>query len=131
MKLSPDISRRSAPGPAAGQLVLDFDPGLPERYSSLRDCVATGVYQRGLSRVAIDLDTAPSNLSVQLSADLSRHFSIESLETYLEKTGDFTPIFYLAEKFLGDRGAKKEAAQAELMAKMAELQKLMLRAGVK
>lgn len=117
--------------PTPGQLVLDFDPGMAERYSSLRDCVATGVYQRGLGRVAIDLDTAPSNLSVQLSADPSRHFSVDSLETYMEKTRDFTPIFYLAEKFLGDRGAKQEAAQAELMAKMAELQKLMVRAGVK
>ena len=60
-----------------GQMVLDFEPGLVERYASLRDCVATGVYQRGLKRVAIDLDQAPSNLSVQLSEDGSRHFSID------------------------------------------------------
>ncbi|HEX7911742.1 MAG TPA: hypothetical protein VF534_27125 [Paraburkholderia sp.] len=82
---------------------LDFEPGLTDRYGSLRDCVATGVYQRGLKRVAIDLDQAPSNLSVQLSDDPSRHFSVDSLEKYLEKTGDFTPIYYLAEKFLGDK----------------------------
>ena len=56
------------------QLVLDFEPGLTERYSSARDVVATGVYQRGLKRVAIELDMAPSNLSVQLSDDPSRHF---------------------------------------------------------
>lgn len=112
------------------QLVLDFEPGLVERYGSLRECVATGVYQRGLKRVAIDLDTAPSNLSVQLSEDPSRHFSVDSLEAYIRTTGDVTPIHYLAEKFLSDKGAKQEAANAELMRQFATLTKLMQKAGV-
>ena len=112
------------------QLVLDFELGLVERYGSLRECVATGVYQRGLKRVAIDLDSAPSNLSVQLSEDPSRHFSVDSLERYIEKTGDFTPIHYLAEKFLSDKGAKRDAAQAELLAQLATLQGLMKKAGM-
>lgn len=115
---------------SAQQLVLNFEPGLVERYSSLRECIATGVYQRGLKRVAIDLDTAPSNLSVQLSEDPSRRFSVDSFEAYLEKTGDMTPLHYLVEKFLGDRNANNEAAQAELMAQMRKLQQLMKKAGV-
>lgn len=115
---------------APSQLVLDFELGLVERYGSLRECVATGVYQRGLKRVAIDLDSAPSNLSVQLSEDPSRHFSVDSLETYIEKTGDFTPIHYLAEKFLSDKGAKRDAAQAELLAQLAVLQGMMKKAGM-
>lgn len=112
------------------QMTLDFEVGLVERFGSLRECVATGVYQRGLKRVAIDLDTAPSNLSVQLSEDPSRRFSVDSLELYLEKTGDLTPIYYLVEKFLSDRSAKQDAAQAQLLALLGQLQPLMKQAGV-
>jgi hypothetical protein len=115
---------------APSQLVLDFELGLVERYGSLRECVATGVYQRGLKRIAIDLDSAPSNLSVQLSEDPSRNFSVDSLERYIAATGDFTPIHYLAEKFLSDKGAKREAAQAELLAQLATMQALMKKAGM-
>lgn len=114
----------------ASQMVLDFEPGLVERYGSLRECVATGVYQRGLKRVAIDLDSAPSNLSVQLSEDPSRNFSVDSLERYISATGDVTPIHYLAEKFLSDKGAKKDAVQAELLRQFATLTQLMQKAGV-
>lgn len=82
------------------QLTLDFTPGLLDRHMSLRDCVAACVYQRGLGRVAIDLNLAPGNLSVQLSEDQTRHFSVDSLERYIEKTGDTTPVMYLVERFL-------------------------------
>jgi hypothetical protein len=112
------------------QLTLDFEAGLTERYSSLRECIATGVYQRGLGKVAIDLDHAPGNLSVQLSGDQTRHFSVDSLERYIEKTGDNTPVFYLVEKFLADRTAKQDAAQAQLLSLLAQLQPLMKQAGV-
>lgn len=111
---------------SASQLTLNFEPGLVERYGSLRDCVATGVYQRGLKRVAIDLDQAPSNLSVQLSDDPSRRFSVDSLETYIEKTGDKTPILYLVERFLAPELENKGIKQVETMkAKLAELMREM------
>ncbi len=117
---SPVIKRR--PPEHTSQLTLDLTPGLTERHLSLRDCVAAGVYQRGLGRVAIDLNVAPGNLSVQLSEDPSRNFSVDALERYVEKTGDTTPILYLVEKFLSDTtqppGAKKVAA---LKAQMQEL----------
>lgn len=108
------------------QLTLNFEPGLVERYGSLRDCIATGVYQRGLKRVAIDLDQAPSNLSVQLSEDMSRHFSVDSLERYIEKTGDKTPVLYLVERFLApelqNKGIKQvEAMKAQLQAMLQQL----------
>lgn len=41
------------------QLTLEYEPSLLDRYSCLRDSVAAGVYQRGLKRVAGDLDMAP------------------------------------------------------------------------
>ena len=112
------------------QLTLDFEAGLTDRYASLRDVVATGVYQRGLKRVAMDLDMAPSNLSVQLSENDTRHFSVESLERYLEKTGDFTPIYYLAERFLSDKSAKKDAALADALQAFKTLQVTLKRAGL-
>lgn len=104
------------------QLTLNFEPGLAERYGSLRECIATGVYQRGLKRVAIDLDQAPSNLSVQLSEDASRNFSVDSLEKYIEKTGDTAPIHYLIERFLAS-GARNDGSKkvAAMRAKMAEM----------
>lgn len=104
------------------QLTLNFEPGLVDRYGSLRECIATGVYQKGLKRVAIDLDQAPSNLSVQLSDDPSRRFSVDSLETYIEKTGDKTPVLYLVERFLAPDIENKGVKQIEAMkAKLAEL----------
>jgi len=112
------------------QIALDFEPGLTERFGSLRECVATGVYQRGLKRVAIDLDTAPSNLSVQLSEDTSRHFSVDSLERYIESTGDVTPIHYLAERFLSDKSARQAAASAELLEIFRQLQPALKKAGM-
>lgn len=114
----------------ANQLTIDFEAGMVERYGSLREVVATGVYQRGLNRVAIDLDMAPSNLSVQLSQNESRKFSVESLELYIQKTGDLTPIYYLLEKFLSDKTAKQDAAMAKLTSMLADLQPLMKQAGL-
>jgi hypothetical protein len=90
--------------PPDNQLTLVFEPGLAERHLSLRDCVASGVYQRGLGRVAIDLNKAPGNLSVELSEDATRKFSVDSLESYIEKTGDVTPIHYLIDKFFAGQG---------------------------
>jgi hypothetical protein len=114
------------PEVAANQMTLSFEPDVHERYRSLRECIATGVYQRGLGKVAIDLDTAPSNLSVQLSEDPSRKFSVDSLETYLEKTGDHTPILYLVSKFMApddqpDVNAKALLSQMLALAKQAGL----------
>lgn len=91
---------------------LDFEPGLADRYPSLRECIATCIYRKGLTKVAAALDQAPSNLSVQLSAEASRHFSVDSLEKFLEEYEDFTPIYYLAEKFIGDT---QDAGDTELL----------------
>lgn len=115
----------------SAQMTLDFESGLTERFRSLREVVATGVYQRGLGRVAIDLDQAPGNLSVQLSEDQSRHFSVDSLERYIETSGDLTPIYYLCERFLSDKTAKQDAALAELKTLLGNLQPLMKQAGIR
>lgn len=112
------------------QLTLDFEPGLTERHDSARDVVATGVYQRGLKRIAIELDTAPSNLSVQLSDDPSRHFSLDSAERYMDKTGDYTLIYYFVEKYLGDKRDNSKAALDKLKQVAPEIMELLKQVGV-
>jgi hypothetical protein len=114
----------------SNQLTLCFEPGLAERHLSLRDCIASGIYQRGLGRVAIDLNKAPGNLSVELSEDATRHFSVDSLETYIGKTGDTTPIHYLIDKFLSDKSNAQSEAMAQLAPILAQLAPLMRQAGL-
>lgn len=112
------------------QLVLDFEPGITERHDSARDVIATGVYQRGLKRISIELDMAPSNLSVQLSDDPSRHFSLDSAERYMEKTGDYSLVYYFVEKFLGDKRNGKQAAMDQIQQLGPQLMELLKQVGV-
>lgn len=112
------------------QMTLDFEPGLHERYGSLRECIAQGVYQRGLTNVAPTLNKAPGNLSVELSEDTSRKFSVDSLEDYIAAFKDTQPIYYLISKFLGDERKPEAEALAELAPALAQLVPLMKKAGL-
>lgn len=102
MNFSPLITGAASATPAAASVAIHLviEPGLARRHDSLRDVVATGVYQRGLSRTAADVGVPAGNLSVQLSGTGMRHLSVDSLERYLERTGDTRPIHYLIERFL-------------------------------
>lgn len=91
------------------QLTLELEPGLTDRFASLRECMTACVYQHGLKRVAMDLDKAPGNLSRMLAGEGGYHFSIELMERYVQTTNDLTPIYYLIARYLGDQ-AKTEAA---------------------
>ena len=82
------------------------------------------------ARLAIDLDQAPSNLSVQLSDDPSRHLSVDSLERYIERTGDLVPIYFLVEKYIKPRDGRQEAALAQLPALAEQLQQMLKQAGM-
>lgn len=115
---------------ASNQLTLDFEPGLVERFRNVRECVAQGVYQRGLKRVAMDLDQAPGNLSSQLADETQRHFSLDSFERYLETSGDLQPLYYLAEKFLGDHRNTTQAAVDQIRQVAPELMELLKKAGM-
>lgn len=123
MKLSRVINE-----PEEGQLTLNFEPGLSDRYPSLRECVASSVYRYGLTNAAIDLDKAPGNLSVELSADPSRKFGVDDFEKYLEKSKDYSPIYYLIDKFLRDK--TDDGNTAELLAMFKQMAPALKRAGV-
>jgi len=116
----------------ARQLSLVFEPGLAARYQSLRDVVAHGVYERGLSAVAGKVDMAPSKLSEKLAGgnDRPRDLGIEEFERYLEKTRDLRPIYYLVERFLEDPGVQQAEAMAQLSELVKQLGPLMSAAGV-
>lgn len=127
------LSRVVRPAVAAAnekQLTLDLDPSLHERYGSLRECIAQGIYQRGLTNVAPSLNKAPGNLSVELSEDTSRRFSVDALEDYIEKFGDTQPIYYLVSKFLGQHQKPEAQALAELAPALAQLVPLLRKAGL-
>lgn len=108
----PRRSEVGSPG-ISGQLTLELEPGLTERFSSVREVVAQGVYQRGLKRVAAELDLSPGNLSVALSGDGVRHLSVDALERYIVATGDVTPILYLAARYMDDDKTASTAAVLE------------------
>lgn len=112
------------------QLTLDFTPGLAARHRNLRDCVSTRIYQRGLTTCAIDLNESPGNLSNQLSDDSQRKFGIDDLELLMEKSGDYTPIYYLIDKFLHDKSQQKNAALAQAAPLLAQLAPLLKQAGL-
>ena len=117
------------------QLTLSFEQGLSEKHSSLRECIATGVYRVGLGSCAIDLDEAPGNLGMQLSgstdaAGRKRYFSVDALEKYMEKSKDYAPIYYLIDKFLHDKTQQQSAAMAQLAPLMPQMVTLMKQAGL-
>lgn len=110
--------------PDRRQLTLELDPGLTDRFRNVRDVVAQGVYQRGLKRMAAELDMAPGNLSVALGDDGPRHLSVDALERYVQVSGDLTPIYYLVERYLGDQGAARAEAMDRVMRMVEQLEQL-------
>lgn len=82
MNFSPVISG------APGQVTWTLDQGISRRNESLRDVVKTGIYQHGLTRMANELHIAAGNLCNQINGTGQRHLSVDSLERYIETTGD-------------------------------------------
>ena len=113
------------------QLTLPLDESLVPAHRSLRDCVAAGVYRRGLKGVAADLDLSPGNLSVALSDDPHRKFSVDDLEGYIQKTGDKTPIYYLVAKYLGDEAALRDQVLSQVLEHLNALPGMLVAAGVR
>ena len=111
-------------------MTLDLDCDLLDRYRSVKECVAAGVYRHGLKRAAGDLDMAPGNLSVALSGDGQRHFDIDKLEQYIKATGDKTPIYFLVAKYCGDTSAARDEALERVQSMLGELPTLLANAGL-
>lgn len=116
------------------QLSLTFEPGLAQRSRCLRDHMATRIYSRGLVDVAGKLDMSPSKMTEKLagsdSGGKSRGMTIDELETYIERTGDISPVHYLADKYLRDPAVTQQEALAKLASLAEVIPGLMAAAGL-
>jgi hypothetical protein len=116
------------------QLPLAFDPDLADQHRSLKECVASRIYLQhgGITAVAGKLDLSPSHLSEQLAGggERNRKFDVDSLEAYIEKYNDVTPIQYLIAKYMPDQAHTQAAAMASLALLAESLPSLLAQAGM-
>jgi hypothetical protein len=117
------------------QMTLQLEPGLSKKFRSLRRVTAQIVYQHGLDRCAIAADESPGNFSKSLGDrekgdTTARRFDLDALEAVMDETGDYTPIYYLIDKYLKDEQASRDQAIAQLGQILPDLHKLLKQAGV-
>lgn len=117
------------------QHTLNFEPGLAERWKTLKSCVRGRVYGNGkpLKAIAADMDLSESDLSRKLGENPNdpRNLTCDDLEAYILKTGDTTPIVYLVEKYAINLEAKQAYAAAELARQLPEIIALARTLGLK
>lgn len=117
------------------QHTLNFDPGLSERWPSLKACVRDRVFGhiKPLKTIAADMDLSSSELSRKLADNPGdpRNLSCDDLEAYIAKSGDATPIFYLIEKYAVNPEAKRAFAAAEIAKALPEILALARQLNVK
>lgn len=112
------------------QLTLTLETGIGTRYRSLKECVASGVFQRGVVAVAGKIDRSPSHLSEALSGGERRKFDVDEMEAYIQATGDLTPIHYLVARYLRDPSVGQREALERLAVLADSLPALLRQAGV-
>ena len=105
------------------QLTLNFEAGLADQYDSLKEflreeAIPTMWQKRGIPKkhIAADMDLSPSELTRKLSDNPNdpRNFTTDDLDSYLEKTKDMSPIFYLLDKYAKDTQDEIEKLEARL-----------------
>lgn len=107
------------------QHTLNFEPGLAERWKSLKACIRERVYANAkpLKVVAGDMDLSETELSRKLSDNPNdtRDTTVDDLEAYIRATGDVTPVLYLVEKYAVNPEARRAFAAAELARALPEI----------
>lgn len=113
------------------QFTLDFQPGLVDRYPRWEDTFTHAVYSSrlGLNGVAAKLDQAPSDLCKRLAGEETRPLRVRDALGIIEATQDYTPIFWLLDRFLQDPDAKKQEAIARIPGLVAALEATLEAAG--
>jgi hypothetical protein len=89
------------------QIAMSFQPGLTQEFKTLRQVTQAAVLRTrgGITSIAPAADMSPSQLSRKLQGnpeDPHRTLDIDAWEEVVGELvgkGDFTPIFYLLEKF--------------------------------
>lgn len=119
---------------AGSQLMLELQPGLLRRYSTLREAVHHSVMNdpRGMKAVAADCDISVSELSRRLAPSEGdpRSLDVNIFDAILGSTGDMTPLHWLNAKHLADADAKRRSAIETLGRVLPELTQLLVEAGL-
>ena len=116
------------------QFALDFEPGLTDRFPRWRDTFVHAVYsgRGGLNTAAAACDVSPTDLTKRLSGEYpDRPLRIDDIEAILAEKKDWTPIFWLIERFLKDPDARKQEALAKIPALVAALEQALDAAGTR
>lgn len=113
---------------------LSFEQGLSARHRCLREVLAVQIHANGLMHVAARIDCSPTHLGEKLAGASSdgkpRGLTVDELERYIEQFRDFTPIFYLLDKFLSSPEARQQEALAKLAAIADQVPALLAAAGL-
>lgn len=113
------------------QFALDFEAGILERFPRWRDTFIHAVYsgRGGLNTAAGACDVSPTDLTKRLSGEyVDRPLRLEDIEAILDEKKDWTPIYWLLERFLKDPNAKKLEALARLPGLMAAMEATLAQA---
>ena len=111
---------------ARPQMTFDFEPSLPERFTTLRGYIAFRVQEQRLNatKLAGDMDLSPSVLSRKLNQpDGDTHrLNVDDLESYIHATGDIQSVIeYLAAKYMDTPEARKTRALSQVEKLISEL----------
>jgi len=112
------------------QLTLNWEPSLPERFSSLRAYVAhrSTVVAKSQKTQAADMDLAPSTLTRKLNPNEgdTQRFNLDDLEAWLASTNDAPAVIeYLAAKYMDTPEARKHRMLTKVEGLLPELAQLV------
>lgn len=114
---------------SGSQLTLELQPGLLNRYKTLRECVHHSVLNdpRGIKAVAADCDLSVSELTRRLSPSDGdpRSCDVNLLVPIMDSTGDLTPLHWLNARFLQCPNTKRQQAVNQLAALLPQIATLL------
>ncbi len=118
----------------AVQLTLEIQPGLAQRFKSLREVTHWSAlnHRGGVASIASGVDMSPSQLARKLAGnedDPHRTLDIDDWVRVLGETGDYTPLYWLIERFLPSDDQKRRAAVDQLSTLMPQIAALLVDAG--
>lgn len=114
--------------------VIDFAPGITERFPSLRDVCKHAVENCNKQQkyIALDLGLTPSALTNALKLRRGdaedRNFDIDLLPALIESTENPNPIFWLIEKCMQSPAERLATATEEMSQLLPKIVKLLAEA---
>ena len=115
---------------AHSQLTFNFEPGLGERFASLREYIAfrSSANHKPAKSIAMDMDLSPSMLSRKLnpSEGDTHRFNVDDLEHWIRASGDAAAVVeYLSAKYLDADNTRQARAIQQTEQLLAQLSALL------